>query len=73
MSTAARLQALRAQVPAILPSLLLCDFAHLADEIKRLEQAGRSLPASRCHGWTLCPEHDLWHDDCRKLVAGCRI
>jgi ribulose-phosphate 3-epimerase len=40
MPTAARLQALRSQVPAILPSLLLCDFAHLADEIKRLEQAG---------------------------------
>ncbi|GIW93492.1 MAG: ribulose-phosphate 3-epimerase [Pirellulaceae bacterium] len=31
---------LRAARPAILPSLLLCDFAHLADEIHRLEAAG---------------------------------
>ena len=31
---------LRAQSPVILPSLLLCDFGHLADEVRRLEDAG---------------------------------
>jgi ribulose-phosphate 3-epimerase len=31
---------LRAQAPVILPSLLLCDFGHLADEVRRLEDAG---------------------------------
>jgi ribulose-phosphate 3-epimerase len=31
---------LRASSPVILPSLLLCDFGHLADEIARLEAAG---------------------------------
>lgn len=31
---------LRAASPAILPSLLMCDFAHLADEIQKLEEAG---------------------------------
>ncbi len=29
-----------ADTPVILPALLLCDFGHLADEIKKLEQAG---------------------------------
>ena len=32
--------ALRQAGPVILPSLLLCDFARLADEVGRLEQAG---------------------------------
>jgi ribulose-phosphate 3-epimerase len=31
---------LRAQAPVVVPSLLLCDFAHLADEVRRLEDAG---------------------------------
>jgi ribulose-phosphate 3-epimerase len=31
---------LRAQAPVILPSLLLCDFGHLADEVRKLEDAG---------------------------------
>jgi len=31
---------LRAEGPAVVPSLLLCDFGHLADEVKRLEDAG---------------------------------
>jgi ribulose-phosphate 3-epimerase len=31
---------LRAASPAVLPSILMCDFAHLGDEIRRLEQAG---------------------------------
>ena len=31
---------LRRGAPAVLPSLLLCDFGHLADEISRLEGAG---------------------------------
>jgi ribulose-phosphate 3-epimerase len=31
---------LRAAAPAVLPSLLLCDFSRLADEIARLEEAG---------------------------------
>ena len=29
-----------ADTPVILPALLLCDFGHLADEIKKLEEAG---------------------------------
>ncbi len=33
-------EALRLAQPAVLPSLLLCDFAHLADEVHRLEEAG---------------------------------
>jgi ribulose-phosphate 3-epimerase len=35
-----RLRLLRDARPAILPSLLLCDFAHLADEVRRVEEAG---------------------------------
>jgi ribulose-phosphate 3-epimerase len=35
-----RFVALRASVPLVVPSLLLCDFAHLADEVHRLEDAG---------------------------------
>ncbi|HEY2146727.1 MAG TPA: ribulose-phosphate 3-epimerase [Pirellulales bacterium] len=35
-----RFSQLRSAAPVILPSLLLCDFGHLADEIGRLEQAG---------------------------------
>ncbi len=31
---------LRASVPGILPSLLVCDFGHLADEVVRVEAAG---------------------------------
>jgi ribulose-phosphate 3-epimerase len=31
---------LRASLPAVLPSLLMCDFGHLADEIARLEAVG---------------------------------
>jgi ribulose-phosphate 3-epimerase len=31
---------LRSTVPVILPSLLLCDFGHLADEVGRLEESG---------------------------------
>lgn len=37
-----RLERLRGATPLILPSLLLCDFAHLADEIGQLEEAGVS-------------------------------
>jgi ribulose-phosphate 3-epimerase len=36
------LERLRASAPLILPSLLQCDFAHLADEIRQLEDAGVS-------------------------------
>lgn len=36
------LERLRASAPLILPSLLQCDFAHLADEIGQLEEAGVS-------------------------------
>jgi ribulose-phosphate 3-epimerase len=36
------LERLRASGPLILPSLLQCDFAHLADEIRQLEEAGVS-------------------------------
>lgn len=32
--------ALRERAPLVLPSLLLCDFGRLADEVARLEQAG---------------------------------
>jgi ribulose-phosphate 3-epimerase len=39
-SSNARFSALRKAQPAILPSLLLCDFSHLGDEIARLERAG---------------------------------
>jgi len=31
---------IKAAAPAVLPSLLMCDFGHLADEVRRLEQAG---------------------------------
>ena len=37
---ASRIADLRPAVPVVLPSLLLCDFGHLADEIARLEAAG---------------------------------
>lgn len=35
-----RMAALRSSAPLIAPSLLMCDFAHLADEIHKLEAAG---------------------------------
>ncbi len=35
-----RFAKLRTAVPTILPSLLMCDFGHLADELARLEAAG---------------------------------
>ncbi len=35
-----RFSQLRAGLPAVIPSLLLCDFGHLADEVARLEAAG---------------------------------
>ncbi len=31
---------LRASLPGVLPSLLMCDFGHLADEVARVEAAG---------------------------------
>jgi ribulose-phosphate 3-epimerase len=31
---------LRAESPVVLPSLLMCDFGHLADEVARVEEAG---------------------------------
>jgi ribulose-phosphate 3-epimerase len=37
-----RYAALRVHAPAVVPSLLLCDFGHLADEVHRLEDAGAS-------------------------------
>lgn len=39
-TTLARLDRLRTELPAILPSLLLCDFANLAAELRKLEDAG---------------------------------
>jgi len=39
-SSRPRYATLRAEGPAVVPSLLLCDFGHLADEVKRLEDAG---------------------------------
>lgn len=35
-----QLEALRSATPAVLPSLLMCDFAHLEREVRRLEDAG---------------------------------
>jgi ribulose-phosphate 3-epimerase len=40
MSRRAKLDDLRAGAPLVLPSLLLCDFGHLADEVQRLAAAG---------------------------------
>ena len=40
MSRSQRFAELRAAVPTILPSLLLCDFGDLATEVKRLQAAG---------------------------------
>lgn len=40
MSAPASLASLQAAAPVVLPSLLLCDFGHLADEVARLEAAG---------------------------------
>lgn len=40
MSLLEHLGSLRARAPAVLPSLLMCDFGRLADEVARLEEAG---------------------------------
>ncbi|MEX2185850.1 MAG: ribulose-phosphate 3-epimerase [Pirellulales bacterium] len=40
MSAPTSLSALKAAAPVVLPSLLLCDFGHLADEVARLEAVG---------------------------------
>jgi len=40
MSRRHHLAALREASPAVLPSLLMCDYAHLQDEVDRLEAAG---------------------------------
>ncbi|HEY4310213.1 MAG TPA: ribulose-phosphate 3-epimerase [Pirellulales bacterium] len=34
------IEQLRASLPGVLPSLLMCDFGHLADEVARVEAAG---------------------------------
>ncbi len=39
MSPQVRFRQLRASLPGILPSLLMCDFGHLADELARLEKS----------------------------------
>lgn len=43
MSRDRTIQALRVASPAILPSLLLCDFGHLEREIRGLEDAGSTV------------------------------
>jgi ribulose-phosphate 3-epimerase len=40
MTPPASFQQLRASLPGVLPSLLMCDFGHLADEVARVEAAG---------------------------------
>ena len=40
MSRHHHLRQLAAAAPVVLPSLLMCDFGHLADELERLEEAG---------------------------------
>jgi len=35
-----RIDRLRGALPTVVPSLLLCDFGHLAEEVRRLEEAG---------------------------------
>jgi ribulose-phosphate 3-epimerase len=40
MSQAPVFREMRAAAPAVLPSLLMCDFGHLADEVARLEATG---------------------------------
>ena len=40
MSLSPLLQSLRTRAPAVLPSLLMCDFGRLAEEVARLEEAG---------------------------------
>jgi ribulose-phosphate 3-epimerase len=40
MSSRSRLESLRQPPPVILPSLLLCDFGRLADEVRAVEAAG---------------------------------
>jgi ribulose-phosphate 3-epimerase len=40
MSSHQHLVQLRAAAPAVLPSLLMCDFGRLEEEVRRLEQAG---------------------------------
>lgn len=39
-SQSSQFAALRTKAPVVVPSLLLCDFAHLADEVHKLEEAG---------------------------------
>jgi len=43
MSLTSLLSDLHAATPLIAPSLLACDFAHLADEIRRVEEAGARM------------------------------
>jgi ribulose-phosphate 3-epimerase len=43
MGSTPQLAALSKAVPLVEPSLLACDFAHLVDEIQRLEQAGARM------------------------------
>ena len=40
MSRRRHLRELASAAPVVLPSLLMCDFGHLADELARLEEAG---------------------------------
>ena len=44
----------------ILPSILSADFARLADEIAKVESAGISYAARRCHGRTFRSKSDAW-------------
>ncbi len=38
-----RFAELRASLPVVVPALLMCDFGHLADEIRRIEAAGAQV------------------------------
>ena len=40
MNRSLLIESLRAAPPVVLPSLLLCDFGHLADEVREVEAAG---------------------------------
>ena len=60
-----RFARLRSDAPVVVPSLLLCDFGHLADEVHKLEAAGVQGLAPGRDGRPFRAELDLWVADRR--------
>ena len=45
----------------VAPSLLAADFTNWENRFMRLKEAGGTLSASGCNGWSLCSKYFFWN------------